>query len=225
MSTKQGNNMKKGHGAGLLFIVLLTLILLPFLYLGWTFVTSYMESKSPVLGNRFKGDLDPAITKEQLNNVDAAVAKIEGVQAHEVHLETATVRVYVDLNDDASADVIKQKAEEAYQAALSVLPVDPYFKQAGEKKMYDLEIHAFNVSGQAENFAYVIETKNSGMEAPVQQLVSQPVNAEVAQSLRDAVEARKQAKAAEQQKQQSGKQGTSEIEGASAGEVEEKPAQ
>ena len=57
--------------------------------------------------------------------------------------------------------------------------------------MYDLEVHVFNQNKDTENnFVYVIETKTSSMEAPVIQLVSEPIDAELAESLRQAVENR-----------------------------------
>lgn len=195
--TKQKNTQKKKrHTTGILFVVLLVLILLPFIYFGWTFLSSYMESRSPVIRDRFKGDLNPAIQKEQLTKIEEAIAKINSVQAREVHLKTATLRVYVDMNDDASADTLKKKANEAYQAIVKILPVDTYFTQKDGKKMYDLEVHVYNVNDNTKKgFAYVIETKNSSMKSPSQQLVSKPVNEEVAKSLRKAVEDRKKAKA------------------------------
>ena len=65
-------------------------------------------------------------------------------------------------------------------------------------KMYDLEIHTSNIPDgrEAEYFVYGVYTKTSAMSAPQYQLVSSPKNAEVAQSLRDAVAARKAAEAA-----------------------------
>ena len=57
--------------------------------------------------------------------------------------------------------------------------------------MYDLEVHVFNQNKDTENnFVYVIETKTSSMEAPIVQLVSEPIDAELAESLRQDVENR-----------------------------------
>ena len=47
---------------------------------------TYMDSHSPVLGNRYENDLNPAITKDQLKQVDEAVGKLDGVTGHSVHL-------------------------------------------------------------------------------------------------------------------------------------------
>ena len=67
----------------------------------------------------------------------------------------------------------------------------PEYADEYKKKMYDLEVHVFNQNKDTENnFVYVIETKTSSMEAPVIQLVSEPIDAELAESLRQAVENR-----------------------------------
>jgi hypothetical protein len=59
--------------------------------------------------------------------------------------------------------------------------------------MYDLEIHVFNLdkNRDSDDFVYVIMTKTSGMETASTQLVSEPIDPELAQQLRDDVESRK----------------------------------
>lgn len=201
MTNKLTKMKMKKHKTGILFIVLLFLILLPFFYFSWVFISNYLDSRKPVIANRFKGDLNPAIKKEQLKNIDTLLAKIEGVQAHELHLKTATLRIYLDVNDDANEDTLKQKAQLAYQAVTSVLPNEKYFTKTQDKKMYDLEIHVYNVQNdKAENFIYLIETKNSAMKDPIQQIVSKPVDAKVAQSLRDEQKERDELRKVEKKK-------------------------
>jgi hypothetical protein len=58
--------------------------------------------------------------------------------------------------------------------------------------MYDMEIHVYNTdeNTESDSFVYVIETKTSNMASPKRQLVSEPIDAELAQQLRDDVEAR-----------------------------------
>ena len=189
------------HGLKLVhivFTVCLILILAPAIYFGWMLASTYMDSHSPVLGNRYENDLNPAITKDQLKQVDDAVGAIEGVTGHSVHLATATLRVYIDLPDDTTYDVVQAVSEKAYAAVTSVLDPNVYFSQANDMKMYDLEIHTSNIPDgrEAEYFVYGIYTKTSAMSAPLYQLVSYPKNPEIAQALRDAVEARKAAEAA-----------------------------
>ena len=68
----------------------------------------------------------------------------------------------------------------------------PVFKTEGIKKQYDLEIHVYNLSKNrdSDDFVYVIMTKTSGMDTASTQLVSEPIDAELAQQLRDDVENR-----------------------------------
>ena len=157
-----------------------------------------MDSHSPVLGNRYENDLNPAITKDQLKQVDEAVGKLDGVTGHSVHLATGTLRVYVDVAEDSTAEVVQDVSGRAYEAVVAILDPNVYFSQGNDMKMYDLEIHTSNMKDgrDKDNFIYGIFTKTSAMSAPQYQLVSSPKNAEVAQSLRDAVTARKAAEAA-----------------------------
>ena len=176
------------HGLKLVhivFTVCLILILAPAIYFGWMLASTYMDSHSPVLGNRYENDLNPAITKDQLKQVDDAVGAIEGVTGHSVHLATGTLRVYIDLPDDTTYDVVQTVSESAYAAVTSVLDPNVYFSQANDMKMYDLEIHTSNIPDgrEAEYFVYGVYTKTSAMSAPLYQLVSYPKNPEIAQAL------------------------------------------
>ena len=74
MTNKLTKMKMKKHKTGILFIVLLFLILLPFFYFSWVFISNYLDSRKPVIANRFKGDLNPAIKKEQLKNIDTLPA-------------------------------------------------------------------------------------------------------------------------------------------------------
>ena len=182
----------------IVFTVCLILILAPAIYFGWMLASTYMDSHSPVLGNRYENDLNPAITKDQLKQVDEAVGKLDGVTGHSVHLATGTLRVYVDVAEDSTAEVVQDVTGRAYEAVVAILDPNVYFSQGNDMKMYDLEIHTSNMKDgrDKDNFIYGIFTKTSAMSAPQYQLVSSPKNAEVAQSLRDAVTARKAAEAA-----------------------------
>ena len=189
------------HGLKLVhivFTVCLILILAPAIYVGRMLASTYMDSHSPVLGNRYENDLNPAITKDQLKQVDEAVGKLDGVTGHSVHLATGTLRVYVDVAEDSTAEVVQDVTGRAYEAVVAILDPNVYFSQGNDMKMYDLEIHTSNMKDgrDKDNFIYGIFTKTSAMSAPQYQLVSSPKNAEVAQSLRDAVTARKAAEAA-----------------------------
>lgn len=199
MATKKKTTVKRkktgknrNTGAKVIFWLAFVLFITPFAVLGWILVSAAMDTNSPIIGSRYDGDLDPAITKSDLDTIEKNVRGMTGVQAAEVNLATGTLRVYADITDSASADEAKSMADQVYRSVIQVLPVDPYFTQAGGKKMYDLEVHVYNSDKNTEDdsFIYVIETRNSSMAEPVVQLVSEPVDAELAEQLRQAVENR-----------------------------------
>lgn len=202
---RKGKIKKNRHFTGLLFWVCLILLAAPFVVLGWILLSSQMDNNTPVLGSRYEGDLDPAITKSLLQEVTTAVANIEDIESSDVQLATATLRVYINTHDNADEEAIKDKATKAYEVVSGILDPNVYFTQQDGKKMYDLEIHVSNLleRGDNPNFIYVIQTKTSSMKEPKAQVVSAPRNAELAQQLRDDVvkreqEAAGQAEAAEQ---------------------------
>ena len=174
-----------------LFWAALVLFLVPFLILGYFIISAAMDTGKPVLGERYKDDHDPAITKSDLSNVESAVKGISGVEKADVNLATGTLRVYADISDTASAETAESTANQIFSAVTSVLSPSVYFTQNNGMKMYDLEIHVYNQNKDEDNnFVYVIETLTSSMEQPVVQLVSEPRDAELAENLRQAVENR-----------------------------------
>ncbi|NME44781.1 hypothetical protein HF861_07775 [Faecalicoccus pleomorphus] len=133
---------KQGHK-----IVWFTLIviLIPFLIIGYVILTSLGGQNEPVVGNRFDSkDLNPAITNDQISQVQTTIASIGGVENVEVNLKSATLRISIDVSDDANADTCNAVAQEAYNQVNGILPVDTYFTNTEEAKMYDLEIDAYN---------------------------------------------------------------------------------
>lgn len=181
----------------IVFWVCLILVLLPVAYFGEIFYTSWKNTHSPVLGNRYEGDLDPAIQQSSLDTINDKVKGLEGVEDVEVTLKTGTVRVYANINDDATSDIATAKASEIYTLVSEELDPSVYFTKTEDKKMYDLEIHVFTLpektDAEGENFVYVIETKTSSMSEPQSQVVSVAKDEALAQQLRDDVEARKAA--------------------------------
>lgn len=192
---------KNRHITGLLFWVCLILLAAPFVVLGWILLSSQMDNNTPVLGSRYEGDLDPAITKNKLQEVTTAISNMNGIDSSDVQLATATLRVYIDANDNADEEAIKNKATQAYEVVSGILDPNVYFTQSDGKKMYDLEIHVSNYKerGDHDNFIYVIETKNSSMSSPKAQVVSSPRNAELAEALRNDVVEREKEREAEAQ--------------------------
>ena len=174
------------------FWIALILFLIPFFVLGYFIISAAMDTGKPVVGSRYKDDHDPAITSSDVNKVESAVKGVSGVESSFANLATGTLRVYADISDSATADTAKETAGQIYSTVLAQLDPDVYFSQNNGMKMYDLEVHVYNQNKDAENnFVYVIETRTSSMTEPVVQVVSEPINSELAESLRQAVENRK----------------------------------
>ena len=98
----------------------------------------------------------------------------------------------VDQVEDSSSnkpelqdDVLSKIAIEAYQMTIDNLDKNTYFTSNKDKKMYDLEIHVYNSLDKVENddFAYLTLIKSSNMLNPSLQLVSEPIDSALAESL------------------------------------------
>lgn len=196
--------VKKSHHSRrtiAVFWVCLLLVIAPIAILGWILLSTYLDTGSPVFGKRYEGDLDPAITKTEIKTIEDNVKNIDGIESDFTNLASATLRVYAKVADDATSDVATEKANEIYSAVSAVLDPSVYFTKADGKKMYDLEIHVYNLDSDkdrtGDNFVYVIETKTSNMSEPAAQTVSEARFPELAQKLRDDVEARKAQEAAD----------------------------
>lgn len=202
-SVKRVSRPKSRAGTITLFWICVALILAPFAVMGYILYTSSRDSSKPVFGSRYAGDLDPAITTEQIGQISEAVKGIEGVESGNATMTTATLRIYADVKDDANADYAKAKADEIYTAVSAVLNPDVYFTQADGKKMYDLEIHVYNLAENRDSdaFVYVIEEKNSAMKKPKKQVVSEPKNAKLAERLRKEAAERQAAEEAAKQEE------------------------
>ncbi len=182
-----------------LFWLCLFLVIAPIAVFGYILVSSAMDTGTPIFGDRYKGDLDPAITEAQMEEIKTGTAAIEGVDSAELTMASATLRVYADITDDADADKAKELANTVYEYVTSVLDPNTYFSQYDGKKMYDLEVHVFNTRDyESETFVYVIKNLNSSMtEGPHTQLVSEPLYPELAERLRKETEERQAAEEAE----------------------------
>lgn len=182
------------------FWICLILVVAPIAVLGWMLLSSAMDTHQPVFGNRYEGDLDPAITQEQIETIDTAVASIEGVESEFSNMATATLRIYAKVAGTATGEEATAVAQNIYSAVSATLDPNVYFMQADGKKMYDLEIHVYNMTSDEDRtsdaFVYVIGTKTSNMTDPEYQTVSEARYPELAQQLRDDVAARQAAEAA-----------------------------
>lgn len=177
---------KKINVSTVIIIVGIVVICIPFIILGSILISASKATGTPVLGNRYENDLNPAITEEQLSTIESKIASDNQVESVDVELVTATLRVYVDMQDSLTEEEASALADSVYETVASTLDINTYFTKTGTKKMYDMEIHLYNnmdFSG-SEQYLYLITTKNSSMNEPSMQVVSSPKDPDVAAQLR-----------------------------------------
>lgn len=178
---------KKGRldAASWIIIIGLLIIAVPCAAFLYILLSAQAATGTAISGDRFTGDLDPAITETQMANVVTSVETIEGVESAEVILKSATVRVYVDTLDEMTPEVAQGIANQAYEKLTAECDPSVFFTQTASKKMYDIEVHAYNLTENrdSEEFVYVILSKTSSMEAPIARLVSEPLDPELAAQL------------------------------------------
>ena len=186
METKQVKTKKKKLSrSGLMLIIASAIILVPIIIFLIILGTSMIGNNTPKTGNRFKNDLDPAITETNKNNILKETEGLSGVEKVEVNLPTAELRIYVDTNDSLSKDEIKTIAEEVYDIVDKEIPVSTYFTVSSNgEKMYDLEITVYNyVDGDESGRIIYTLTKNSKMDEAAGQFTSEPISPETAASV------------------------------------------
>lgn len=184
---KEKKAKKKGRmdAASWIIIIGLLIIAVPCAAFLYILLSAQAATGTAISGDRFTGDLDPAITETQMANVVTSVETIEGVESAEVILKSATIRVYVDTLDEMTPEVAEGIANQAYEKLTAECDPSVYFTQTASKKMYDIEVHAYNLTENrdSEEFVYVILSKSSSMEAPIARLVSEPLDPELAAQL------------------------------------------
>ncbi|MEG0275254.1 MAG: hypothetical protein RR690_08995, partial [Longicatena sp.] len=163
----------------------LIVLLIPVLILVYILFGSMEKTGVPINGSRFDNALDPAISSKQLKSVKGALA-IEGVESVNVSLKTGTLRITINTVDDMALEQVQNVANQAYESVNSVLPIGTYFTDTKKIQMYDLEISVYNVIPDETTQvaqSYVIKSKSASKEEPALQIVSQPKDENVANSL------------------------------------------
>lgn len=181
---KTTKKTKKKRKPNYILITGLIVMLIPIITLGVILVASLEKQGVPVIENRFEGDLAPEITEEMLLSLQSI--SVEGAQAIEVTLITGTVRISVDVSDDATYEQIRAINDEVIGQVSAITPLSTYFTNHDGIKMYDLEVHTYNVipkEGVEIAQIYTIFTKTGGAEEPTWNVVSSPKSPEVADSL------------------------------------------
>lgn len=190
---KKKTTKRKMDLTGKIILIGGIIILVPILIFGWILISASLSTGKPIFGNRYDGDLDPAITSAEIKTIETSIEGLSGVESASVNLISATLRITVDVEDSANEEVIRTKLDEIYNAVTSTLAVETYFTSTSTMRMYDLEINIHNLptsESASDSFVLVGRVKNAMMAEYVDQLLSEPNDAELAQELRDDVEAR-----------------------------------
>lgn len=158
---KKNTESKQGHK---LVWFTLIIIAIPVVIVAYVLLTSMGGQGEPVVGNRFNGeDLNPSITEEAMNSIQEQASGIGGVEEVTINLKSATLRVHLNMDDSYTQDQIQAASDQAYEIVAATLPIDQYFTNREDAKMYDLEIDVYNYivddSHLAEGQIYIKTTK------------------------------------------------------------------
>jgi len=183
---KQKPKTKKKLSVAAKFLIAgLIIIAIPFLIWGGILLNDYLHSHDPVVADRFEGDLVNEITDEQINQVKTDVTNLGDFDDVEVDLKTATLRVYVDADDAISQDEAIALVDSIYNQVTSDLDVATYFTSTDNVRMYDLEVHVYNSLDKVDDddYIYVQKIKNAQMTTPEVQVVSEPKDQDLVDSI------------------------------------------
>lgn len=158
---KKNTESKQGHK---LVWFTLIIIAIPVVIVAYVLLTSMGGQGEPVVGNRFNGeDLNPSITEEAMNSIQEQASGIGGVEEITINLKSATLRVHLNMDDSYTQDQIQAASDQVYEIVAATLPIDQYFTNREDAKMYDLEIDVYNYivddSHPAEGQIYIKTTK------------------------------------------------------------------
>lgn len=179
---KQVKGKKKLSKGALVLIISLIIILIPCLIFGGILISAALESGKPVDGNRFKGDLNPAITSSNTSSIKNSIESLSGVEKCDIELTSAQYRVNVDTVNTLTDKQIEDLCVDIYNIVNKELPMATYFTASSSEKMYDLAVNVYNKIDD-DNIYYIL-TKNSKMDTYSVQCVSSAVDEELASDLR-----------------------------------------
>ncbi len=199
---KNVNSEKQKPNVILIFTLIVTAI--PICVLAFILLTSMNKKGEPIIEGRFDTQLNPAIEEKSLQSIEDQL-QLEGVENVSVSLKAATVRITIDMVDTADQATITALIDPIYAIVNSVLPTETYFTNHDTTKMYDLEIHIYNiipdpeVPEQVAQQAYAIIYKNAPAEAVSVEWPTNVKSQETYDALHAALEAAKAEQAAAEQ--------------------------
>lgn len=179
----------------IIYIIAIVVIIVPLLLLGIIYLSTKEAAGSPTFGDRYDTSLDPEIEKDQLDQLEALLV-YKDVETLEVNLKSATLRITLDTNDNVNSERMTAILKDAYKKVDSILPVKTYFTNAEGKKMYDLDIHAYNFlvteDSGTKGWVYKELIKNASASKSIIDTLSSPRDKETSDILLQQQEALKQ---------------------------------
>lgn len=173
----RGNKKRTKDWSFYAIVICLIVIIIPAIYMGVSLYRAYTETGRPVIGHRFDNDLSPRIEDDDVSTLQSSLETIEGVDAVNVELTTATVRIYMQLPAESGNEIIAAKAHEAEALLFENLSREDYFTSLDSQLQYDYEIYAHDPLGE-EATMYLLN-KSSRMEEANAQYLSAPASQEM----------------------------------------------
>lgn len=128
-------------------------------------ITASINSNTVVTGKRYRNDLNPKITNDDISTLYSQITSISGVEGAEVNLKTSQLRILIDANDSINAEDADRIAQEAYNCVNSTISIVTYFTRNNQgEKMYDLEITIYNNLSKNDDLLIYSLVKNSKMD-------------------------------------------------------------
>ncbi|MEI7667564.1 MAG: hypothetical protein WCI62_01035 [Erysipelotrichaceae bacterium] len=192
MSTKKKFKFPQLKFSTIILIMGFLFLLIPLGVLASIILQSSSKTGNVILGNRYKNDLDPAITQANITAIQTALSSTTNVENVTIDLKSATLRITIDALDTITSENMVLLASTMLNTIQSTLPIETYFTSTDSKKMYDLEITLYNSTVLVESETFTLKmfilTKNASMEAFAIQDVSTARNPTLAEELRAALE-------------------------------------
>ncbi len=161
---------KRMSRSALVLIIGIIIIAIPVLIFAGILGISALQTGTPRIGSRFDGDLQPAITDNDVAALKTELSTIGSVEDVEVLLAQGQLKIFIDTVDSLSEEQIDSILMSAYNKVIGKLPVGTYFTGDDSRKMYDLQINVYtsptaSAIGDENGRQYKLLHKNSTEEA------------------------------------------------------------
>ncbi len=169
-----------------LLVFALICVAIPSGALAWILLTAAGDSGVPALGSRFDSAFAYTLSNEDLKTIQSEISEIPGVEKVIISMPVATLRIYVDVDDNLSDAKIQEITVKVYEKLNARYPIERFFTNSHSGIVqYDLEIYVYNNLQFDENFIYYRLVKNAVSDAESIQNVGKPLDPALAERLRN----------------------------------------